>query len=301
MKNVLSYYYNLIPTTIHQINKKYRCYIGSQEYILIQYGDSLEKLNDYYNLSVYLLNMQIPCHEIILNSNNSALTYINNQPYMLLKIYSSDTKVSFHDVAFFSNIFVDYTKYKNLICDNWSKMWSKKIDYFEYQISHIGKKYPIIRDSFNYFIGMAENSISFLQELGNYADNFIICHKRIKFNEEKKDLYNPLNFIFDSKVRDIAEYMKNKFFNSQYNKYEFINDISLCNFNEKQFILLYGRLLFPTYYFDEYENIILGNTEEKSLNKILKKTNEYILFLKDVWLEINKYYKLPEIEWIIKM
>ena len=75
----------------------------------------------------------------------------------------------------------------------------------------------------------------------------------------------------------------------------------MCNFNEKQFILLYGRLLFPTYYFDEYENIILGNTEEKSLNKILKKTNEYILFLKDVWLEINKYYKLPEIEWIIKM
>ena len=54
-------------------------------------------------------------------------------------------------------------------------------------------------------------------------------------------------------------------------------------------------------YFDVYENIISGNDEEKSLNKILLKSNEYALFLKDVWLEINKFYKLPEVEWIIKM
>ena len=301
MKNVLSYYYNLIPATIHQVNKKYRCYVENEEYILTQYDYSLEKLNDYYNLSVYLLTLQVPCHEVILNNNNSILTYINNQPYILFKIHSLDTKAYFQDVASFSNIFIDYTKYKSLICDNWHKMWSKKIDYFEYQIGHIGKKFSIIRDSFNYFVGLAENSISFLSEFGNYDDNLVLCHKRIKFNQNMKDLYNPLNFIFDSKVRDIAEYIKNKFFYDQYNVQEFINDISICNLNEKQFFLLYGRLLFPSYYFDKYENIISGNSEEKSLDKILKKTREYIIFLKNVWLEINKYYKLPEIEWIIKM
>ena len=107
MKNVLSYYYNLIPTTIHQINKQYRCYIQNQEYVLVQYEDSIEKANDSYNLSIYLLNMQVPCHEIILNNNGSVLTYINNQPYILLKIYVPDAKVHFKDITFFSNILTD--------------------------------------------------------------------------------------------------------------------------------------------------------------------------------------------------
>lgn len=300
MKNVLSYYYSLVPTTIHQINKKYRCYIQNQEYILVQYEDLPEKANEFYNLSVYLLNIQIPCHEIILNNNGSVLTYINNQPYILLKIYVPDKKVNFSDITFFSNILIDYTQYKSLICDNWNKMWTKKIDYFEYQMSHIGKNYRIIRDSFNYFVGLAETSISFLLELENYVDNPVICHKRIKFNENKKELYNPLNFIFDTKVRDIAEYIKNKFFYDQYNIYDFVNDIETCNFNEKQFHLFYGRLLFPSYYFDAYEDIVLDNAEEKSINKILIKINKYVDFLKEVWVEMNKYYKLPEIEWIIK-
>lgn len=301
MKNVLSYYYNLIPTTIHQINKKYKCYIQNQEYILTQYEEPLEKINDYYNLSIYLINMQLPCHEIVLNINDSAITYINDQPYILLRVYVPNGRVNFKELLKFSNIFIDHTKFNGLICDKWYNMWAKKIDYFEYQISHVGKKYPIIRNSFHYFIGLAENSIEFLNESENFTDNLVICHKRIKFNEEIKETYNPLNFVLDSKTRDVAEYIKDKFFRDKYNLHDFINDITLCDFNEKQFFLLYARLLFPSYYFDVYENIISGNDEEKSLNKILLKSNEYALFLKDVWLEINKFYKLPEVEWIIKM
>ena len=41
MKNVLSYYYNLIPTSIHQVNKQYRCYVDSQEYIMVECKDDL--------------------------------------------------------------------------------------------------------------------------------------------------------------------------------------------------------------------------------------------------------------------
>ena len=43
-------------------------------------------------------------------------------------------------------------------------MWIRKIDYFEYQISQFGKKYPIIRESFNYYVGLAENGISLLNK-----------------------------------------------------------------------------------------------------------------------------------------
>lgn len=301
MKNALQYYYNLIPTSIHQINKMYKCYVDNQEYIFTQYAEPIENINDFYQLSVFLNQMQIPCHEIILNIEHSAITNINNLPFILLKVNIFGNKIIFNDILLFSNTFIDYRVYKSLVCDSWYNMWTKKVDYFEYQISQLGKKYPIIRNSFNYFIGLAENSISFINNVDGYIDSFVLSHKRIMVNNDIKELYNPLNFVLDSKTRDASEYIKNKFFNDTYSKYDFVSDLQMLALEGKQYILFYGRLLFPSYYFDIYELIISEKIEEKELNKVLSKTNDYIYFLKDVWLELNKYYKLPEIEWIIKM
>lgn len=301
MKNALCYYYKLLPTSIHQTNNTYRCYTEDAEYILMQYNDDLDKVNSFYQLSYLLLNLQIPCHEIILNINNSAITYINNMPYILLKVHTTNEQITFSNLIFLSNIKIDYNNFKTLICDNWYNMWTKKIDYLEYQISQMGKKYLVIRDSFNFFVGLAENSISLLTELSDYVDNFVICHKRIKFNDNTKEFYNPLNMILDSKVRDIAEYIKSKFFYNKYDIYDFITDLQMYSLNEQQSILLFSRLLFPSYYFDIYENIISQKEKEESLDKILLRIDSYIFFLKEVWLELNKYFKIPEVEWIIKM
>ncbi len=301
MKNALKYYYNLIPTSIHQINKKYKCYIDNQEYIFMQYEEPLESINDCYNLNIFLKQINIPCHEIILNIDHLALTYINNLPYILLKVYETKNKVGFNDILVFSNIFIDYSNYKKLICSNWHNMWTKKVDYLEYQVSQIGKKFPVIMDSFNYFVGLAENSISFLNEADGYIDSLVVSHRRIKIADDIGELYNPLNFLLDSKVRDASEYIKNKFFYDNYNIYEFVNDLQILNLHGKQYILFYSRLMFPSYYFDIYEMIISEKTYEKELNKILLKIADYMQFLKDVWLELNKYYNMPEIEWIIKM
>lgn len=301
MKNALKYYYNLIPTSIHQVNKKYKCYVDNQEYVLTQYEEPLENVNDFYQLSIFLNQIKIPCHEIVLNIEHSAITYINNLPFILLRVYMVDNKINFNDILMFSDIFIDYKMYKNLVCDNWYNMWTKKVDYLEYQMSQLGKKFPIVRNSFNYFIGLAENSISFINEAGGYIDNMVISHKRIITNQNVKELYNPLNFVLDSKTRDASEYIKNKFFYDQYNIYEFINDLQMLDLKGNQYILFFSRLLFPSYYFDIYELIVSEKIEEKELNKVLSKINEYVSFLKDAWLELDKYYKLPEIEWIIKM
>lgn len=300
MKNVLSYYYNLIPTSIHQINKEYKCYVDEQEYLLTEYNKPLDKLDDIYKLNYYLLSMQIPCHQIILNINNSIITYINNVPYILMKIYVSNKNIYLKDILIFQTININSTEFKSLVCDNWYNLWTKKIDYLEYQMSQIGKKFPIIRESFNYFIGLAENSISLLFELKEYKDNLVINHQRINIDGTIKNIYDPLNLIIDSKTRDIAEYIKNKFFFQKYNVYEALNDINKLNFTNEQYIIFFSRLLFPSYYFDIYEDIILTKKDENMINKILSKTQEYTIFLKDIWLEINKIYQLPEIEWIIK-
>ena len=64
-------------------------------------------------------------------------------------------------------------------------------------------------------------------------------------------------------------------------------------------ILLITRLLFPSYYFDIYEDIILKNKKEEELKEIINKRNNITNLLKYIF---DKYsnFNIPYIEWIKK-
>lgn len=299
MKNALNYYYNLNPTSIHQINNNYRCYVGTDEYLLTKYEDTSDNINKIYELSTYLLQNKVPCHQIILNINNEIITSINGEPYLLLRVYVNNRQVTSEDIFAFSNLYADKKMFTNLTKDNWYEMWAKKIDYFEYQISQFGKRFPIVRESINYYIGMAENSISLFSHF-SFDNNLVVCHKRIKNNEGLIDLYNPLNFILDNRTRDLSEYIKDKFFFDRYDVNEAKNDILKFNLNYNLLPLLFIRLLFPSYYFDYYEDVVAGKKNENILIKIVEKNNSYLIFWRDLYYFFNANNKLPEIEWIIK-
>ena len=64
--------------------------------------------------------------------------------------------------------------------------------------------------------------------------------------------------------------------------------------------MLYARLLYPSYYFDAYEDVMNNNGDEKVIIKITDKVNEYEMFLKRAYEEISKYTNLERIDWIIK-
>lgn len=304
MKNVLNYYYNLNPTSIHQVNKNYRCYINNEEYFLTLYVENQKnKLDQIYELSNYLLQNQIPCHQIIINNYNQIITLINNEPYILLKIFIKNRTVNVEDVLLFSNINIntDNDRFNLLVKNNWYKLWANKIDYIEYQISQFGKKYPIIRESVNYYIGLAENAVELLGIIEKkFDESTVVSHKRINSNNGTIDFYNPLNFILDNKIRDMCEFIKECFFSSNYS----LDDIKLAiyrlNLNDKQYVLLFLRLLFPTYYFDYYEKIIFGKKNESELIKIIDKNQKYLEFLHDIYLYFKNFSNLPEIDWLIK-
>jgi len=48
---------------------------------------------------------------------------------------------------------------------DWYTLWTSKIDYLEIQLSEFGKKYPLLRKSFPYFCGLAENAIQLLEKI----------------------------------------------------------------------------------------------------------------------------------------
>ena len=212
MKNVLSYYYNLNPINIYQSKKKYKFIIDDIDYCVVVYEYDLNLLPKIYDLHNHIRKNNIYCHEIILNNKMQIFTLINNNYYILLKLAKiKNEKISLKNILYYpfvtSNLQIDGYSCKK----SWRELWIKKIDYFEYQVLNFKKKYPVINKISNYYIGLAETGIQLLINVPDIYD-YCICHHRIKKEHTLFDLYNPLEFVVDPNVRDIAEFCKEKIF-----------------------------------------------------------------------------------------
>lgn len=303
MKNNIMYYYNLRIDNITQNNNNYYFTINNDNYCFTIYTRDIKESNEIYKLNKYMLSSNILVHEIIPNKDNYVVTIINNIPYILYKIYiNKNKKLNINELTYLSNY--TYQVDKILTRNNWNVLWSTKIDYFEYQINQMGKKYPILVDTFAYFTGLAENAISYvkyttLETQMETSDNPVISHRKI--NNSIEPLYNPLNIILDHKSRDIAEYIKLSFLNKNTNIYQELDSYFSSNYySEYGLRLLYARIIYPSFYFDMYEQIIQGLRKESDLLNIVSLLDDYELYLKEMYYYLKKYHNIPEIDWITK-
>lgn len=297
MKNVVNYYYDLFPDEIHQIDKKIFFKIDNVEYVFMQFVNDFSKLEKIEYILNGLNYYNITYNQPIKNNVGSILTYIRNNPYILIKInVNKKENIILSDIILFHN----YTK--NVINDkinleSLSQVWMNKIDYFEYQVSQFGIKFPIIRHSFNYFVGMAENAISILNTILKKEIVGTISHFRISRKYKISDLYNPLNFVIDSRIRDISEYFKEKmFFYDIFD--ELVYYFNYNYFENDEIVLFLARLLFPTFYFDICEEIMIDNNDEY-LKLIISKINFFELNIKKVYKFLKSNYYVPEISWLL--
>lgn len=303
MKNNIMYYYNLRIDNITQNNNNYYFTINNDNYCFTIYTRDIKESDAIYKLNKYMLSSNILVHEIIPNKYNYVVTIINNIPYILYKIYiNKNKKLTINELTYLSNY--TYQVDKILTRNNWNILWSNKIDYFEYQINQMGKKYPILVDTFAYFTGLAENAISYvkyttLETQIETSDNPVISHRKI--NNTTQSLYNPLNIILDHKSRDIAEYIKLSFLNKNTNIYQELDSYFSNNYySEYGLRLLYARIIYPSFYFDMYEQIIQGLRKESDLLNIVTLLDDYELYLKEMYYYLKKYHNIPEIDWITK-
>lgn len=306
MKEIINYYYNFDCLELEE-NKNYTSfnYLGDNYYFVFFNRDK-EELNDIISICDELKIKGFRVHSIILNRFNSYITNVGNINYLLLKLNSIPTEnVNFMDVCYNLNLLKLNKVNSKLYRNNWGELWSKKIDYFEYQIKELGKDKLVVLDSFSYYIGLAENAISYVNKINkviNISDSDLITlsHRRIFFPNINLNYYNPLSFIFDLEIRDIAEYLKGGFFSGEDSLLDLQTFLKTKNLTSYSYHMLYARLLYPSYYFDIYEQIMNNNLDEKELLKIISKVNDYELFLKNAYIEISKYTNLERIDWLIK-
>ena len=57
-------------------------------------------------------------------------------------------------------------------------------------------------------------------------------------------------------------------------------------------------MLFPTFYFDKYDDIVNKNKSEKEILAILKKVEAYEDFLKNIYLIINQNTAIKKVDWL---
>lgn len=300
MKNIIEFYYNIKINDIHNKEDYYTFNINNQSFIFKPYYKDEHTADCCYRLN-NILSKIIPLYDIILNKYNNPITKLDNSYYILLRT-TNKAPLSLSIISNISNITIPNITYiKNLERNNWEILWANKIDYYETQIKENSRKYPLIRESFDYFIGMGENAITYLVNTKLETKPTIYDNKVPSHNSIYNSLLDPSNIIIDHKARDVAEYIKYSFWINNNNIFQELEEYFTHNYYSQYGIrVLFSRILYPSFYFDLYDQIILGKREEKELNKILKRINEYELYLYKINLYLNRFYEIPEINYIKK-
>ncbi len=303
MKNTLKYFYNIEVKNIRQSGDVFFIETDSDTYAFQNCDNYVEQINNIYELNMYLNYNNIYAYKIIKNKFDNIVTIMNENNYILLKInndYSKNITLNMiYEFQYKINDNLIKSAFINLCANDWKSLWIRKIDYFEYQVSEFGLKYPLIRESIDYFVGIAENAICMIN---NYIsnNNLYLQHRRIDVGSKYYDFYNPLNLIFDTRIRDFCEYYKSNFMYNYRCKEEMkiINYLEKADYTITELKLLYIRLFFPSYYFDLYEKVVSKNENENKIKKVVQKVDDYQLFLYELSLYLKQFFILPHIEWI---
>ena len=300
MKNIIEFYYNIRIDEIHNKDDYYFFVLNKNHYIFKPYFDDIDKILDIYKLN-RLLSERTNIDNIILNRYGNPITKVNNSFYVLI-LSNNRNNFTLADISNMANVSdINNQPLDKLERNNWEILWANKIDYFEMQVHENAKKYPLIRESFDYFIGLSENAISYLVNTKREVSPTIYDMKVISHNSLDNSLYDPLNIILDHKARDVAEYIKMSFFNNNLNIFKELEEYFHYNYYSIYGIrVLFARILYPSFYFDLYDGIISGKNDEKQLNMIIDKINDYEIYLYNVYLFLKRFYDIPMVDWLKK-
>lgn len=280
MKNLIIYFYGIVPDKIKTTNAGYYIYANEREYFLKENARTIEELYELYNLS----KESSVLHKIVINKYNMILSQVDSREYILLEIRTFENrKINLDDILELSRIEIT-GKFKHINRNNWRMMWINKLDYLEYNFQEFEK--DLIK-YFDYNIGLAENGLQILMHIDNTSQH--MCH--INLNSETRiiEFYDPTNIVLDTRVRDICEFYRN-IIDDNPNK---IEELPLKMLDDKEKTLLFVRTLFNKEYFD-----ILMNRIEIDVNKIYEKMKNHELAIRILYKKLKEF--LPEIEWLKK-
>ncbi|MDF2535486.1 MAG: yutH, partial [Bacillales bacterium] len=204
----------------------------------------------------------------------------------------------------------------------WKDFWERRIDQLEQfwmekcMFNPRNEFETIFVKVFPYYMGMTENAIQFLvdtemDDQPQQIDRGTICFERYGGAGEAGNAgKNPFYWVWDHPSRDLAEWVRNKYFMNpntyHYEIRQFLNEyVQEMRPSLFSLRLLYARLLLPLHFFDTIEMFYLAGSEgekkrlEDKLALDVKNAPQYEHFLRNFWNAIEmpavrQRIRLPE-------
>ena len=292
MKNDLLYNYDIDIEHLNEFEGGAYFYLNDVKYYFVKCNRAAEDVNMLYRFLKGVINQY---HEIVVNKFGQIFTSEN---YVLLIIKGGEMlDVDLIDIV---NNHIEIVGNLSLGRYNWALLWGEKVDYLEYQVSELAGKYKIVRSSFSYYAGLAENAIEYFNMVDKSGMKVYLQQKKIYYKNKMINYYNPLGLVADYSVREMAEYIKACFFNGEEIFDEICRVVNLSFLSESEYNLLFCRLLYPNYYFDEIGKIFEEKKEEEQILKYISKVADYEKFLGDVFQLFSGKCRMIELDWLIK-
>lgn len=246
-------YDNGIVFTLNGCNYFYVSSIYDEEYLKMLADIIIELKN------------KVRFHDFVLNKEGKILS----DGYVLLKMQGFIDKIDLNDI---NNFTIAANKKYQKYFINMVDFWYKKIDYLELQVIELCDN-KLINHSFDYYLGIAEMLLIYLQKFNNNYDLYL-SHKVFK-SLSTIDFYNPLNITFDSKYRDLAYYIRLSNDSNLLDKV--VNYVSREEYN-----YFFVRLVFPFHYFEALNDVLLDNKNEKELVDIINNIDNYENWIREI-------------------
>lgn len=279
MENVISYYYNLIVDKSKLINNV----------LIIESDNSLFIAKNIHNIESFeeiINNINNYYYYPLLNKEGKYYFEYNNLKYALFKADNPSLLIGENLLLLpvFSSINIDY-----------SVIWENNIDYFIKKITQMDRDSIEDVNYLNYYIGMSENAITINENAKKLPSTarYTISHFRINYPNYSLYYKDPTELLIDYISRDIAEYTKSKFFFEEMTVDELIGLINKYSLNDKEVMLMFARLMYPSYYFDAIS--------EKNIDKqeiINKKREKYEKFLYNAMKQIKTSNIYLNVDWL---
>ena len=273
---MLNKYYNLFPDKIFRKNNSFY-FFENNEKIVIKMLDSIQiknisKLSD-------ILKHDKNLSKIILNNENKEITEYKEKKYILLRVIVINRRVYLDDL---------FLKFENLAMKNADNTdlldMISKLEAIEKRMLEFNTEYLELQKSFDYFIGLAENSIQLINKIkfDNLKHVVVNISDIDEYNYE--EINNIVNLEFGNMEKSISAYIKYKIYMDTLSYDEIY---SLINNRMLNIELLYAYMLYPNFYFNDVIQIVDNCKKEKCIYKYIKYNNLYIEFMKYLYEELS--------------
>lgn len=154
----------------------------------------------------------------------------------------------------------------------WREKWINRSEYIIEMYSSYRNKNKVIDSSIDYYFGLLESSICYLNDLVSSNVDLYVQHAKMSYF----DYFNPLNIKFDVKERDFSNFLKYLFFDNKYNEVD-VKKIVEDNINNYDYNLVIARLIYPDYYFDLFDRYLISKDDKilSLISEVVSRVDEY--------------------------